>query len=51
MEVSGQLHVPDALPQRKSAGTHWIGGWDDDDDSSSSINQLQQNIKQKMNGI
>jgi hypothetical protein len=27
MEVSGQLHAPAALPQGKSPGTHWIGGW------------------------
>jgi hypothetical protein len=28
MEVSGQLHVPAALPPgEKAPGTHWIGGW------------------------
>jgi hypothetical protein len=28
MEVSGQLHVPAALPPRERArGTHWIGSW------------------------
>jgi hypothetical protein len=28
MEVSGQLHVPAALPPRERApSTHWIGGW------------------------
>jgi hypothetical protein len=27
MEVSGQLHAPDALLRDKSPGTHWIGGW------------------------
>jgi hypothetical protein len=27
MEVSGQLHVSASLPQGKSPGTHWIGGW------------------------
>jgi hypothetical protein len=27
MEVSGQLHAPTALTQRKAPGTHWIGGW------------------------
>jgi hypothetical protein len=27
LEVSGQLHAPEALPQGKSSGTHWIGGW------------------------
>jgi hypothetical protein len=28
MEVSGQLHVPVALPPGKEPpGTHWIGGW------------------------
>jgi hypothetical protein len=28
MEVSGHLHPPAALLQRKEApGTHWIGGW------------------------
>jgi hypothetical protein len=28
MEVSGQLHVPDAKPVRKEPlVTHWIGGW------------------------
>jgi hypothetical protein len=28
MEVSGQLHVPVALPPGKGAPvTHWIGGW------------------------
>jgi len=30
MEVSGQLHVPAALPHRERApGTQWIGGWVD----------------------
>jgi hypothetical protein len=24
--VSSQIHAPSALPQRKSPGTHWIGG-------------------------
>jgi hypothetical protein len=28
MEVSGQIHVPAALPPGgKAPGTHWIGGW------------------------
>jgi hypothetical protein len=28
MKVSGQLHVPVALPHRERApGTHWIGAW------------------------
>jgi hypothetical protein len=27
MEVSGQLHAPIALTQRKAPGTLWIGGW------------------------
>jgi hypothetical protein len=28
MEVSGQLHAPDALPPEKEPpGTHWIGDW------------------------
>jgi hypothetical protein len=28
MEVSGQLHVPAALPRGERApGTHWIGDW------------------------
>jgi len=32
MDVSGQLHVPAALPPRKvppppPPGTNWIGGW------------------------
>jgi hypothetical protein len=27
MEVSGELHVPAALPKGKSPGAHWIGGW------------------------
>jgi hypothetical protein len=25
--VSGQLHVPAALPPGKSPGTHWTAGW------------------------
>jgi hypothetical protein len=25
--MSGQLHVPAALPPEKEPGTHWIGGW------------------------
>jgi hypothetical protein len=29
LEVSGQLHVPAALPPGKSPGTHFIGGWVD----------------------
>jgi hypothetical protein len=28
MEVSGQLHVPNALlPDETAPGTHWTGGW------------------------
>jgi hypothetical protein len=28
MEMSGQLHASQPLyPERKSPGTHWIGGW------------------------
>jgi len=29
MEVSGQFHVPAALPPEKDfpSGTHWICGW------------------------
>jgi hypothetical protein len=27
--VSGQHHVPAALPREKAPGTHWIGGWVD----------------------
>jgi hypothetical protein len=27
MRVSGQLHVPAALPPGKRPGTHCIGGW------------------------
>jgi len=28
MEVSGQLHVPAAVPPGEIApGTHWFGGW------------------------
>jgi hypothetical protein len=27
MEVSGQLHVPDALHPGKGPGTHFVGGW------------------------
>jgi hypothetical protein len=28
MEVSGQLHIPVALPPRERVpGTHWIGSW------------------------
>jgi hypothetical protein len=30
MKVSGQLHVPDALPpEKKVPGTHWVGDWMD----------------------
>jgi hypothetical protein len=25
--VTGQLHAPAALPQRKSPASHWMGGW------------------------
>jgi len=27
MELSGQLHVPAALPLGEIPGYHWIGGW------------------------
>jgi len=27
MEVSGQLHAPEANPPVRAAGSHWIGGW------------------------
>jgi hypothetical protein len=28
MEVSGQLHAPDALPPgERTPGSHWTGGW------------------------
>jgi hypothetical protein len=27
MEMSGQLHAPAALPQERTPGTNWIGGW------------------------
>jgi hypothetical protein len=27
MEVSAQLHAPPALPQERTPGIHWIGGW------------------------
>jgi hypothetical protein len=27
--VSGQLHAPAALPQKRAPGTHFIGGWVD----------------------
>jgi hypothetical protein len=29
MEVSGQIHVPAALPQGKAPDTYQIGGWVD----------------------
>jgi hypothetical protein len=27
MEVSGQRHVPSALPRERDPGTHFTGGW------------------------
>jgi len=29
MEVTGQLHVPAAIPSENDPGTHWIGSWVD----------------------